>query len=221
MFGKRKQTLLERLSIAQGYQNLQHDENNHGVQDYSSPFLQNLSNSAIERLQLHMHLQSTLSFSNNLSMFPKLNSTPLEENMIQNIQPMNNDQKFDIIYQQSCVSNNMTFHALEDVHDLSSNSLSDQKATNIVTGHDGFHNGSGENGGFLPSPGDMAVPEFECYQGMEVNSSKDQLLWWASEFDTNSASSNSLDSASHTYQTGEMNQDFIGVGYSNINTTNL
>lgn len=56
-------------------------------------YSQGLSNSAIERLQLHMQLQSLqnpLSFYNNPALWPKLH--PLQEKMLQNLQSLNQGQ---------------------------------------------------------------------------------------------------------------------------------
>ncbi|KAG5593924.1 hypothetical protein H5410_035156 [Solanum commersonii] len=82
LLGKRKQSQMNRLLLANGGQELK-DIN--GLEE--NPLLQNLSNSALERLQLHMQLQTLqnpLSFYNNPSLWPKL--TPLQQKMIQTLQ---------------------------------------------------------------------------------------------------------------------------------------
>ncbi|KAH0649789.1 hypothetical protein KY284_029701 [Solanum tuberosum] len=82
LLGKRKQSQMNRLLLANGGQDLK-DIN--GLEE--NPLLQNLSNSALERLQLHMQLQTLqnpLSFYNNPSLWPKL--TPLQQKMIQTLQ---------------------------------------------------------------------------------------------------------------------------------------
>lgn len=82
LLGKRKQSQMNRLLLANGGQDLK-DIN--GLEE--NPLLHNLSNSALERLQLHMQLQTLqnpLSFYNNPSLWPKL--TPLQQKMIQTLQ---------------------------------------------------------------------------------------------------------------------------------------
>ncbi|XP_059286499.1 transcription factor MYB36 [Lycium ferocissimum] len=82
LLGKRKQSQMNRLLLASGGQDLKEPN---GLEENS--LLQNLSNSALERLQLHMQLQTLqnpLSFYNNPSLWPKL--TPLQQKMIQTLQ---------------------------------------------------------------------------------------------------------------------------------------
>ncbi|MCD9560753.1 hypothetical protein HAX54_019544 [Datura stramonium] len=82
LLGKRKQSQMNRLLLANGCQDL---KETNGLEE--NPLLQNLSNSALERLQLHMQLQTLqnpLSFYNNPSLWPKL--TPLQQKMIQTLQ---------------------------------------------------------------------------------------------------------------------------------------
>ncbi|KAK4337555.1 hypothetical protein RND71_042042 [Anisodus tanguticus] len=81
LLGKRKQTQMNRLLLASG----QDLKESNGLEENS--LLQNLSNSALERLQLHLQLQTQqnpLSFYNNPSLWPKL--TPLQQKMIQTLQ---------------------------------------------------------------------------------------------------------------------------------------
>lgn len=80
LLGKRKQSHANRLSIAG-----QDTKDATGVED--SPYSQALSNSALERLQLHMQLQSLqhpFAFYNNPALWPRLH--PLQEKLIQNLQ---------------------------------------------------------------------------------------------------------------------------------------
>nr|URY18987.1 MYB protein [Zanthoxylum bungeanum] len=63
---------------------------NGGDDDNTVQYSQGLSNSTIERLQLHLQLQSLqnpLSFFNNPALWPKLH--PVQEKMIQNLQSLN------------------------------------------------------------------------------------------------------------------------------------
>ncbi|XP_009804259.1 transcription factor MYB36-like [Nicotiana tabacum] len=83
LLGKRKQSQMNRLLLASSGQDL---KETNGLEENS--LLQNLSNSALERLQLHMQLQTLqnpLSFYNNPTLWPKL--TPLQQKMIQTLQP--------------------------------------------------------------------------------------------------------------------------------------
>nr|CAN82457.1 hypothetical protein VITISV_010029 [Vitis vinifera] len=80
LLGKRKQSHFNRLSVAG-----QDPKDATGVED--NPYSQALSNSALERLQLHMQLQSLqhpFAFYNNPALWPKLH--PLQEKLIQNLQ---------------------------------------------------------------------------------------------------------------------------------------
>ncbi|XP_021276766.1 transcription factor MYB36 [Herrania umbratica] len=83
LLGRRKQSNINRLSSSN------QDPNEANTAD-DSQFSQGLSNSALERLQLHMQLQSLqnpFSFYNNPALWPKIH--PLEEKMIQSIQSSN------------------------------------------------------------------------------------------------------------------------------------
>ncbi|CAK7344568.1 unnamed protein product [Dovyalis caffra] len=70
LLGRRKQSSINRLSSTNPDANL--------AEDSSSS--QALSNSALERLQLHMQLQNPISFYNNPSLWPKLH--PFQEKML-------------------------------------------------------------------------------------------------------------------------------------------
>lgn len=64
--------------------------------------------------------------------------------------------------------------------------------------------------GFTPQQEDDQIAEFDCFK--EINVSKDSLVWWANEFDSKSASSNSWDSTS-VLQSQGMFQDYE-LGYN-------
>ncbi|XP_050373459.1 transcription factor MYB36 [Argentina anserina] len=64
--------------------------------------------------------------------------------------------------------------------------------------------------GFTPQQQDDQVAEFDCFK--EMNVTKDNLMWWANDFDNKSASSNSWDSTS-VLQSQGMFQDYE-LGYN-------
>ncbi|XVE71786.1 hypothetical protein DITRI_Ditri10aG0179800 [Diplodiscus trichospermus] len=81
LLGRRKQSNITRLSSSNKDPNETADDNQ---------FTQGLSNSALERLQLHMQLQglqNPFSFYNNPALWPKIH--PLQEKMIQSIPESN------------------------------------------------------------------------------------------------------------------------------------
>ncbi|EOY31764.1 Myb domain protein 36 [Theobroma cacao] len=83
LLGRRKQSNINRLSSSNQDPNEVNTAND-------SQFSQGLSNSALERLHLHMQLQSLqnpFSFYNNPALWPKIH--PLQEKMIQSIQSSN------------------------------------------------------------------------------------------------------------------------------------
>ncbi|GAA0169823.1 hypothetical protein LIER_24217 [Lithospermum erythrorhizon] len=224
LLGKRKQTIMDRLSSLPHHQDNQRDRNK-GVED--NPYLQNLSNSAIERLELHMHLQSTFSFYNNPALWPN-SLNPPQEKMTQNMQSLNGEQMFESFSPQR-IKNNMEAQEFEDVNGYSTIA---QKRSTIQEQDVNTHRmistftqaeldelliiNSNKNVGFLPPSSNQMMAEVDCFKEIdEVGlASKDQLLWWLNDFDTNSASSSSWDSTSLVYPSGEMCQDFA-VGYNN------
>ncbi|GAA0185549.1 hypothetical protein LIER_32837 [Lithospermum erythrorhizon] len=235
LLGKRKQTLMDRLSSLPHHHDLQKDANE-GVED--NPYLQNLSNSAIERLQLHMQLQSSFSFYNNPVVWPNRSSPP-QENMTQNMQSMNGGQIS--MFPQVSPSpqrsnNNMKVQEFEDVNIGFPPSMMAQKTSSIQEQDvnaqmistftqaelDELLINTNKNGGFLPPSGSQMAVEFDCFKEMEGPGSKDdQLLWWSNDFDTNSRSSSSWDdSTSLVYPSGEMCQG-LAVGYNNNNVHQL
>ncbi|KAL3841025.1 hypothetical protein ACJIZ3_025616 [Penstemon smallii] len=166
-----------------------------------------LSTSAMERLQLHAQLQtpSYYSFYNNPSLWPKL--SPLQQKMIQTLHSINDHQNI-LIHQNTPAEDYRP--ALDNGNFSSSfgkiNSEVNQGSDFLIE----------KNKGIIQTDltfsadqllekssnfelGQMIGGEFDCFKEME--GSKGNFAWWDStnEFhdDTNSASSNSLDSTNY------------------------
>ncbi|KAH7569364.1 hypothetical protein JRO89_XS06G0151200 [Xanthoceras sorbifolium] len=234
-----------------GGQDPNHDVINGGDDGQYSD--QNLSNSALERLQLHMqlqNLQNPFSFYNNPALWPKLH--PFQGKMVQALQSLNNQspnnhnnnhplmqqhvlpgshqQKVDF-YQQSTLADhdplafqqsyphfsNPKVHELDNsLHGMSSSDSSIRvNNDNSVTDHSApLPKANGLQSDTMVQPAsafqaelenflnnktigytaqeDDQISQFDCFNA--VNGSKDSLIWWANEFDSKSASSNSWDS---------------------------
>ncbi|KAG8367699.1 hypothetical protein BUALT_Bualt16G0100200 [Buddleja alternifolia] len=162
-------------------------------EDKSSFNLQNLSSSALERLQLHMHLQTLQNpfsfYDNPAAMIPTIHSSNQNQNP-DDQPPQDYDhalEKNELVDSINCFSSiepGSGFTQLGELNDL----LNDHTYS-----------------GFLPSESHMAV-QFDCFK--EIDGSKDsRLSWWPNEFDVNSTSSNSWDSGNMVHQCGEMYQD--------------
>ncbi|KAI7727444.1 hypothetical protein M8C21_023126 [Ambrosia artemisiifolia] len=178
--------------------------------------IETLSNSAIERLQLHMQLQS-LQNPNNMSMWPcKLN--PVQERIMHSIQLFNESPN--PLLMQHVLTNGPSNNHIQQVYSPPSNMFVNQM--------DNFINVDGGSSSYVTGPDcvKQTSMEFQQYlaiqaeidqilsnkransisvdqaQGNEVDffkdmdSGKDMMTWWSNEFEANSASSNSWDSSS-------------------------
>ncbi|GER52634.1 myb domain protein 36 [Striga asiatica] len=194
---------------------------------------QNLSHSALERLQLHMHLrnlQNPLPFdnNNNPSLWPKL-LHPIQQKMIQTLNSMNGNQN-KLIISQAAPNNYSPLSDLKTNSNSSNNFSSFDQSPFVSTGDqivftesenmeqnviDGQLISSGftqtelydllnyKTSGFYPDIGSN-IAENDC--------SKDNLGWWPNECDA--ASSASLGSWPGSddmlqVQCGEMYQDYV------------
>ncbi|KZV40220.1 hypothetical protein F511_15933 [Dorcoceras hygrometricum] len=240
LLGRRKNSAAnQRLSIPD--QDSSKDHTNCGEESHCS--LENLSSSALERLQLHIQLQSLqnpFSFYNNPSLWPKLNH--LQQKMIQTLHSLDENQN--IISPQSAamtgidhdyrsfISNlkmttneglvsNTTFNSAE-CNFQDSNQVMGQMDS---TGMDHHSAGSGFTRGEmdellnikvsnfqLAADQSAQVSEFDCFKQMDA--SKENFAWWGNEFEANSASSNSWDSANMLNQSGEIMYQDYALGYS-------
>ncbi|XP_031251762.1 transcription factor MYB36-like [Pistacia vera] len=228
LLGRRKQ------SANNGLASSGQDPNDNGGDDSHS---QGLSSSALERLQLHMQLQSLqnpLSFYNNPALWPKLH--PFQEKMIQSLQSLNGMHNINNPVMQNVLPGQSTAPPLKNPQDynpqindsipintnnnfmdtnpvpkvngvnIDQSNVTTQPASTFQAELESFLNNKGV--GFTAQ--EDQLPQFEYLNTM--NGSKDNLLWWANEFDSKSASSNSWDSTP-VLQSEGMFQDFE-LGYN-------
>ncbi|XP_027070210.1 transcription factor MYB36-like [Coffea arabica] len=236
LLGRRKQSQMNRLS---GSGQDQKDANG-GIEENT---WQNLSSSALERLQLHVQLQSLqnpFSFYNNPALWPKLN--PLQEKMIQSLQNLTESQNPSMqqvspspqsglgqnveFLEQAAISSRLQQELENSINPLNpgnspidstlapkSNVMqqpgSEYQPISTFTPAEIDNLLSSKTASFLSSDNQMA--EFDCFK--EIDGVRDALMWWSNDMDTNSASSNSWDSASLLQQSGGMYQDYA-VGYN-------
>ncbi|CAN4084277.1 unnamed protein product [Withania somnifera] len=241
LLGKRKQSQMNRLLLANGGHDLKEIN---GLEENS--LLNNLSNSALERLQLHMQLQTLqnpLSFYNNPSLWPKL--TPLQQKMIQTLQsnglnenqsplfaainPSENHaqelgQKVGINEFASADQVEKTNPIDDDFNNNQKNVLDTNVGQDQIQGVQGFTqlemdelilNNKGSIG-LNVHPENQQLAEFDCFKEMDGGSRN--MAWWSNDFDTNNtaSSSNSWGSSSnilqHTHE-GILYHDYALAGY--------
>ncbi|KAL1819885.1 hypothetical protein ACET3Z_014754 [Daucus carota] len=223
LLGRRKNSHINPLSASSS----QDPKDADGVEDNS------LSNSAMERLQLHMqlqNLQNPTSLFSSPAVWPKLN--PLQEKMLQTLHSFNENSNplvQPMIPQPGPIQNAQLCEPKMD-DDLGNNSIPnasftinphsyvnrvpklDAQQSNMGTAStfqsdlDVFLNNSHNNAG--------GMGEFDCFKAME--GSKDSMIWWPNDqFDTNSASSSSWDStpALHHQSEHQVYKDFAS-GYN-------
>ncbi|CAI8583050.1 unnamed protein product [Vicia faba] len=231
LLGKRKQSTNNNNNLMMNQKET--DENS-----YSN----SLSSSALERLQLHMQLQTLQNpfsfYNNNLSVWPKLH--PSQEKMIQiSLQNSNNNTMMQL---QSAfpsppvecleniniplenINNSVPFNASEN-NDNNKNHYGSMDSSVAPMRGQGIEKSSNEGIQQLENELDEILnnrniitttmeDEFDCFKDMNNNGSKDQsLIWWSNESgDTKSGSSNSWDSSTNLIQEG-MFQDYeLGYG---------
>ncbi|KAL7138078.1 hypothetical protein ABFS83_10G138400 [Erythranthe nasuta] len=186
----------------------------------------NLSSSALERLQLHMHLQNNnnndnnnpLSFHNNPVLWPKLN--PLHHKMIQTLHSLNPNPT-DQIHSSTISNPDQLLPAPvssdldhQDYYSPLSNLIVSNNTDDQINGLDlsGFTVTELEDLLNNKSSGTSLAVENNITGGL-----KDNLGWWSDEFDASSASLNSWDSAVTMFhdqpQEITYDQDYV-LGYS-------
>nr|URY18990.1 MYB protein [Zanthoxylum bungeanum] len=198
-----------------------------------------LSNSAIERLELHMQLQSfqnPLSFYNNPALWPKLiqnlqqlNQTGQNPNL-QNVPPSSQqelEQNVGNFFEQSnsppptipldfpesncSVPVSITDHTPKVNGFEAYDATTTQEESTFQAEIENFLNNN-KAVGFTAQVEDQ-IGQFDCFSGaMNGSNNKDCLIWWANEFDLKSTSSNSSTPALH-HQLEEMFQDYE-LGYN-------
>ncbi|KAJ7979493.1 MYB transcription factor [Quillaja saponaria] len=208
LLGRRKQSNFNRLGDA---------KDTNGVEENTCPNA--LSNSAVERLQLHMHLQSLQSpfsnFFNNRALWPKL--LPVQEKMIQNLQSLNDNPNYpmtqhvlpipygptssvgNLIQEDNVKTSNSKVDELrKSLNGMSSSAL---RADGIEQTNMGFQQVSSlqaelddilnnrSAGFYLPQQEDQMADQFDCFK--EMNGSRESLMmsWWSNDFDATKSSS--------------------------------
>ncbi|CAI9787445.1 unnamed protein product [Fraxinus pennsylvanica] len=205
LLGRHKQPHRNRLSISV--------QDSNGI--YDTHNFQNLSTTALERLQLHMRLKTLanpFSLYNNPALFPKL--IPLQEKMVQNFQYL--EENRDVLMQQEyCNMSNLEVDELGNSINIgipSIENISGQSNTNTGIQPSSAFTQAELDVGFMPTRSQMVIDEFDCFKEMD-GSKLYNLGWWSNEFDVNSASSNSWDSANVLQKSKEMYQNYSS-GYS-------
>ncbi|KAD4179882.1 hypothetical protein R6Q59_023305 [Mikania micrantha] len=180
--------------------------------------METLSNSAIERLQLHMQLQSlenpNISNGSNASMWPcKLN--PIQEKMMQSLQLLNQSSNT-LMMQHAFLDSpqkvqlyGSSSNHIQQVHSIANNTTEnrvDNSINEVNVGSSTIEQNmefqqclafQAEIDEFFSNKGANAVSiddqaranELECFK--DIDGAKDMMNWWSNEFDVNSASSNS------------------------------
>ncbi|KAL1553852.1 transcription factor MYB36-like [Salvia divinorum] len=159
--------------------------------------LQNLSNSALERLQLHMQLQTLqnpFSLYNNPALWPKLNH--LQHMMIETLDSLDQNPALNLsappaLGQEDSIKIPFQF-------DPKSGDLGTEMVEqNPVLVNDGFAAAAaGEN---LQTVGD---DEFDCFKEMG-SAGRENFAWWCDEFEVKSTSSSSWDSTAVIHQSDD------------------
>ncbi|CAK9147593.1 unnamed protein product [Ilex paraguariensis] len=228
LLGRRIQSHTNHLSPAS-----QNPKDENGIEESKS-----LSNSALERLQLHMQLQTLqnpLSSCNNPALWPKLH--PLQEKTIQSLHLQGLNESSNPLMQQAVTPSNLQLDELDNsVIKSSSDSpimfnngshLSNSTTTvpksggieqsnpviqSVSTFTQGDFDDSINNKAVGSVSGENQMAEFDCFK--EMDDSKDTVIWWSNDFHTNSiTSSNSWDSISVLHQPERFYQDYA-LGYS-------
>lgn len=250
LLGRRKQSNNINGLISTSGQDV-NDVNNGGDENNNSQYSQGLSNSAIERLQLHMQLQSLqnpLSFYNNPSFWPKLH--PVQEKMIQNLQSLNqscqnpnlqnvlpssqlglHEQNVGNFFEQSnspptapqdfpqstcpvpvsSTDNNvMNSNAMLKANGFEPYNAANQEVSTFQAEIENFLNNNKAVG--FTAQEENQIAQFDCFNALN-GSDKEGLIWWANEFDSKSASSNSWHSTPAIHQSEGMFQDYE-LGYN-------
>ncbi|KAE8682707.1 Transcription factor RAX3 [Hibiscus syriacus] len=238
LLGRRKQYNNNINRLSSSNQDL-NDHQSTGLASDDNQFCRGLSNSALERLQLHMQLQSLqnpFSFYNNPALWPT-NIQPLQDKVIQSMQAAStgnpnllmqsllpnpqpgNEQSVDDLYDQPAQQDypeNFKAKGLEALMDNSLDGISPSDGSVLFgTGNDGdaqpVSNFHGQVDEFIndKTAGYAQMADLDCFK--EMNGAKDSLIWCPTEFDAKSASSNSLDSTS-VLQSDGVFQDYE-LGY--------
>ncbi|PIN20542.1 Transcription factor, Myb superfamily [Handroanthus impetiginosus] len=203
ILGRRKQPNTNRFSIPK-------DVN----EEESTYNLHNLSSSALERLQLHMQLQSLqnpLSFYNNPTLWPNLNTNPLHQSVNENQNSTELMNQITPTEKQHSPLSNIKIDEIENcVKGLSSSdqTLNSTNQSNLLGSEvqiiPGFNEAELDD---LLNDKSCSFLQTEITQ---IDGPKDNMGWWCKEFDS---SSTSWDSVNVLNQSEEIYRDYV-VGYS-------
>ncbi|XP_047320676.1 transcription factor MYB36 [Impatiens glandulifera] len=170
-----------------------------------------LSNSALERLQLHMQLQSYQNhpYYNNPTLWPKLQPALQDKIMLQTLKItdslFHHNNPPPPYYNKQHVNDQHDFKMNEFMRDFNVTHPNQQGASSSFQAElDNFLNNNNNNKGVNHTPQEEVVMnEFDCLR--EVDGSKDGLIWWGNELelDGKSASSNSWESTNSLVQVDE------------------
>ncbi|XP_019160244.1 PREDICTED: transcription factor MYB36 [Ipomoea nil] len=218
LLGKRKQSQMNRLLLAGHHQEADNKETN-GVSE-ENPFLQNLSNSALERLQLHMQLQglqnpfSLYNNNNPQALWPGNKITPFQPKMAD--EPMNEQEQMRMLAAQPEYSSKM--NELESCMNNNDGSSSLGQENNnsgeIQAAIPGFT--QSEIDSLLINGGENhQISDFDYCFKQVMEGSKERLEWWNTEFDTNSWVDPPL-LPPPPQQEGIMYEDYASLGYNNM-----
>lgn len=182
-----------------------------GVED-NNQYSNSLSNSALERLQLHMHLQSLQNpfsvYGNNAALWP--NGHPLQAKMIETVRSSLNENP-NLLMQHVPQDDRKSINPL-DSDDLFSNA-GKQPVTDFQYEIEEFFNNSNRSLGLQKQHDHDHMAELDCIT--EMDDPKHGLLWLASEFDLKSgSSSNSWADSYSVFQSEGMVQDYVHLGYN-------
>ncbi|XP_077222905.1 transcription factor MYB36-like [Tasmannia lanceolata] len=223
LLGRRKETQMRHLSCVE-----QEGKTLNGVNENTST--QAFSTSALERMQLHMQLQSLhspFSFYNNHTLWPKYHDLMQHSPPTTQIAPSQkgelNDLSAAAIKFQSD-KNSMSSNQKLDEFDNSLNGFSRDQAMKVKPNvieqpNSNFQTVDGlqaelndliyrnSTGGLVGQ--DDQIFEFDCFR--DIIGTKENMIWWANDYDTK-LTSNSWDSPSVLQQEG-MLQDYE-IGYN-------
>ncbi|CAA0833821.1 myb domain protein 36 [Striga hermonthica] len=231
LLGRRRQSNANRASGISGQEpkNATEDENNF--------VSQSLSSSALERIQLHMHLQSLqnpLSFFNNIPpLWPKWN--PIQQKTIQTLNSLSenhNNQNNNLIISQTAPHvhlhpqnfDHLSISRTDEIERSVSNlSSSDQSSFVMNLDEKVFTEQNAQEPGFTQAELDELLnyrsSDFYGSKIGESDSSNDNIGWWPNEFDASSASLSSWTGSGSMLQdqAQEMYNDYVMNGhiYSN------
>ncbi|GMJ15590.1 hypothetical protein HRI_005228200 [Hibiscus trionum] len=166
--------------------------------DEHNQFPHGLTNSALERLQLHIQLQNPFSnFYNNPTLWPKVNQNGMQS-VLKNpgdfhYQPAQQDNHLDNLMGSKTVA--MAGGMVEPVSNFKAE-LVDELLEGKACSH-------------APREGQMA--QLDSFN--EMNGSKDSMVWWSNGFDAKSSVSSNCWGSTSVLQFNEMFQDYE-LGYN-------